>query len=150
MCCYKPLSVSKAIPVQKRLLLIPAMTGIFHVTLTVWGPKEGKVDLKFDMEAARFNDALKRAFELKNVVREKTVLRHQKCSFRMWPHPHDIIQGWENGQDFIDVVSEVIPGHDAPDESNVFKKTRRMTERDGGTHRCLRFEQDFKKTPAHE
>ena len=24
---------------------------------------------------------------------------------------------WENGQDFIDVVSEVIPGHDAPDEA---------------------------------
>ena len=117
MCCSQPLSVSKAIPDRKRVLLTPAMTGIFNATLTVWGPKASKSDLRFDMEASKFNDALKRAFELKNVVRAKTVPGHQPLTFRMWPHPHDVVQGWENGQDHIDVVSEVMVGNNAPDEA---------------------------------
>ena len=69
------------------------------------------------MEASKFNDALKRAFELKNVVRAKTVPGRQSLTFRMWPHPHDVVQAWENGEDHIDVVSEVMSGKDAPDNA---------------------------------
>ena len=93
------------------------MTGIFHATLTVWGLKEGQTDLVFNMEAPNFNDALKRAFELKNVVRAKTVPGRQRQTFRMWPHPHDVVKGWEDGEDHVAIVSEVIAGNDAPDEA---------------------------------
>ena len=92
------------------------MAGIQQLNLTVWNATETRKFLTIDLRAAKFNDPLKRMLEVKNITRAFVVSGRKDYSFRMWPHPHDIVQAWEDGQNIVEVVGAMISVRDAPDE----------------------------------
>ena len=92
------------------------MAGVHQLNLTVWNATETRQFLDIDLRAEKFKDPLKRMLEVKNILRMFLVPGRKKYTFRMWPHPHDIVQAWEDGQQVVEVVGAMMSDQDAPDE----------------------------------
>ena len=85
-----------------------AMTGIHQLILTAWNKTETRKFLRIDLSADKFKVPLKRCLEVKNICKVFLVPGRDTHSFRMWPHPHDIVQAWEDGQSCVEVVGAMV------------------------------------------
>ena len=78
------------------------MAGIHQPILTALNITETRKFLRIDLSADKFKDPLKRCLEVKYMCKAFLVPGRDTYSFRMWPHPHDIVQAWEDGQGCVE------------------------------------------------